>query len=325
MTGEHLRGISVYSIATAVLVTVLLSASMASALFFQDGTQDEVLGSVQYYVFKKGDKVSAVARNFDVGIQALLDANNAKGRPKRFKAGDTLVIPSAHVLPRVRSEGIVINLAELRLYLFRKNGAPVSYPISIGKEGWETPLGETAIVRKRANPVWIPTPALLAEDPGLPRSVPAGPDNPLGAFALNLGWAGFAIHGTNAPDSIGKRVSHGCIRMYPEDIRALFEQVETGTRVTVVDEPYKMGWEGKMLYLEVSPPDLKAPGKRDALQEGIDINLAVIEEAEKAKVLWENVMLAAEARDGVPVPVAIAGRTYSQDKPFRIGLLTEKH
>ena len=123
------------------------------------------------------------------------------------------------MLPDAPRRGIVINLAELRLYYFPNGGEPLSFPIGIGREGWETPLGRTRIVRKTVHPVWIPTNSEHEERPELPQSVAPGPDNPMGDYALYLGWGGYAIHGTNRPSSVGQRGSHGCIRLYPEDMQ----------------------------------------------------------------------------------------------------------
>lgn len=286
--------------ACGILAWCLFSASVATSQM----ARDDVIGEVISYAFRADDTVAKVARRFDVGFQALLDANPGK---KSFKKGDLVTLPTAHILPSVRHEGVVINLAELRLYLFSPDAPPQSFPISIGKEGWETPLGETVIARKRENPVWIPTPALRKEDPSLPLSVPPGPANPLGAYALNLGWPGFAIHGTNVPDTIGRRVSHGCIRMYPEDIKVLFEAVATGTKVTVIDAAYKLGWRNNLLFLEISSPRRNARNERRILPPITEIHEAVRREAGAANIVWDAVATAAKQRDGVPVPVATAG------------------
>ena len=133
-----------------------------------------------------------------------------------------------------------------------------SHPIGIGREGWATPTGEAAVTGKARDPVWYPPASVRAEhaelgDP-LPSIVPAGPDNPLGAFAMGLSMPGYLIHGTNKPAGVGMRVSHGCIRMYPEDIEQLFDKVPVGTPVQIINQPVKLGWLADTLYLEIHPP-----------------------------------------------------------------------
>lgn len=169
-------------------------------------------------------------------------------------AGERIILPMRHILPEAPRKGIVINLAEMRLYHFKTPGkAPTTYPISIGRDGLQTPQGTTKISRKKDGPTWRPTKRMRDEDPNLPVSVPPGPENPLGTHALYLGWPQYLIHGTNKPYGIGRRVSSGCMRMYPEDIVKLFPEVPVGTPVTVVDQPIKAGWIGSGFYVEVSP------------------------------------------------------------------------
>jgi L,D-transpeptidase ErfK/SrfK len=141
----------------------------------------------------------------------------------------------------------------LRLFRFGGDGTVMTFPISVGREGWDTPTGVTQIVQKRKDPTWTVPASIRAQDPKLPAVVPAGPDNPLGQYALSLGWPGYLIHGTNAPSSIGKPASHGCMRMYPEDIESLFGAVEVGDTVTVIDTPITLGQSGGKLYLQVTP------------------------------------------------------------------------
>lgn len=290
----------------AGLAGILACLAFAPTMLKAEIAADEVIGKVIYYTFSEEDSLAEVARRFDVGIQAVMDANKDKKNSKAFKPGARVILPAAHVLPPVRHEGIVINLSEPRLYLFTMAAPPKSFPVSIGKAGWETPVGETSVVKKRPNPTWVPTDALRAEDPTLPLSVPPGPDNPLGAFALNLGWPGFAIHGTNMPETIGRRASHGCIRMYPEDILTLFNAVEPGTRVTVIDAPYKLGWKSRTLFLEIPAPRRQGKHAGNVFPSISEINKAIREKAGAARIEWEAVDRALKLRDGVPV--AVAGR-----------------
>jgi L,D-transpeptidase ErfK/SrfK len=232
----------------------LAIAATPAAAEIPDG---DIVGTVQTYTVQKGDSVFSIARRFDIGAVELLAANPSITSAKPA-TDEVLTIPTAHILPQGVRTGIVINLAELRLFYFKPDGDVLTFPVSIGRAGWQTPTGTTEVVRKRKNPTWTPPASIRAEDPSLPEVVPAGPNNPLGQHALSLGWPGYAIHGTNAPASIGKPASHGCVRMYPEDIETLFGVVEVGTPVTFIDTPVKYGWRDGALFVEVTPDQAQA-------------------------------------------------------------------
>jgi L,D-transpeptidase ErfK/SrfK len=178
--------------------------------------------------------------------------------------GAPVVIPARHIFPQAERTGLVINLPEMRLYYFpkpEKGKKPVviTYPISIGRMDWRTPLGRTTVIRKQKDPTWIPpqslkNEAIAAGNPPLPDIVPPGPKNPLGRHALYLGTTGYLIHGTDKPFGIGMRVTHGCLRMYPEEVEKLFDQVAVGTPVQLVNQPIKLGWLADSLFIELHPP-----------------------------------------------------------------------
>ena len=173
--------------------------------------------------------------------------------------GSEIALPMQHVLPDAPRRGIVVNLADMRLYYFRDDEwPPQTFPIGIGHGVNRTPTGVTWVTARREDPTWIPPPSLRAAEPGLPAAIGPGPDNPLGAFALNLGWPNYVIHGTNRPYGIGRQVSGGCIRLYPDHIAVLFARVAVGTPVTIVDQPVKLGWFGGELYLEMHPTQSEA-------------------------------------------------------------------
>lgn len=269
---------------------------------------DDVIGLPTLYVTVEKDTLLDVARSYDLGYVEIRAANPGID-PWLPGAGKTLKLPTQHVLPDAPHRGIVINLPELRLYYFPAQGAPVSFPIGIGGEGKETPLGQTRVVAKRTHPTWIPTKSEHEENPDLPAVVPPGPDNPMGDYALYLGWQGYAIHGTDRPYSIGRRDSHGCIRLYPEDIEKLFHLVAVGTPVAVVDQPAKAGWAGGMLYLEVHPEvsdadSIESQGKPRS-SAPVDAKAVVLKAAgEKANDLdWHRIGLAERQRSGIAVPV----------------------
>jgi L,D-transpeptidase ErfK/SrfK len=268
----------------------------------------QLIGLPTRYVTQEQDTLLDVARTYDVGYVEMRAANPGVD-PWLPGNGTELVVPTQHLLPDAPHRGIVINLAELRLYYFPDKGEPRSFPLGIGGEGKETPVGRTQIAAKRPHPVWVPTPSEHAENPDLPQSVGPGPDNPMGEYALYLGWKGYAVHGSNKPYSIGRRDSHGCIRMYPEDIEWLYQKVAVGTPVTVVDQPAKAGWSGGELYLEVHPTQQDA----DALEEqgtpqstlAIDADALIAKAAgfDAGRLDWYTIHLTEVRRDGVPVQV----------------------
>jgi len=211
------------------------------------------VGELRQYVIQQGDVFPDIARRFDVGYTALVAANPGVD-PWVPGVGRTITIPSIYILPDAPHQGIVLNLAQWRLYYFPPGGGRVeTHPLGLGVIGKTTPIGTTRIVRKEPNPTWSPPHSIRAERPELPATVPPGPDNPLGAFALRLGWPSYLIHGTNKPDGVGRNVSHGCIRLLPEDIARLFAAVTVGTPVRTVDQPVTAGWIGDGLYVQVYP------------------------------------------------------------------------
>lgn len=225
------------------------------SLTFKILPNNDIIGSKQSIIFKKNDNLQSIARNFDLTITEVILAN-PKINPKDIKLGTKLVIPTEFILPSVPRRGIVLNLAEFRLYYFFADQKTVAtFPVGIGRLGWKTPLGETKIIRKREHPTWFPPDSIRQhyanKGKSLPDFVPPGPNNPLGDYAMNLGWNNYLIHGTNVPNSIGLRSSSGCIRMYPEDIKELFNLVNIGTLVSVIHEPFKVGKFGNELYMEV--------------------------------------------------------------------------
>lgn len=238
-----------------------LPMPMAMSEFIIDPKHDEVIGELQVVRAHHEDTLSDIARRFNVGYEEIVAANPGVD-PWLPKAGTEIIIPSQWVLPNVPRSGIVINLAAMRLFYFPtpKKGEPqrvITHPVGIGRIEWKTPQGRTRVIAKAEAPTWIPTASIRREhaengDP-LPASVPPGPDNPMGSHVLRLGWPEYAIHGTNKPASIGLRGTHGCLRMYPEDIASIFKQVPVGTPVTVINEPFLAGFRDETLMLQTYP------------------------------------------------------------------------
>lgn len=234
---------------------------VATDEFEFDPQREDVVGTLQVIKANEEDTFSDIARRFNLGYEEMVSANPGVD-PWLPHAGTEIVIPTQFVLPDAPRKGIVINLAAMRLFYFppAKPGEPqrvITHPLGIGRVEWKTPEGTTTIVSKTESPSWIPTPSIRKEhaengDP-LPAIVPPGPDNPLGTHVLRLGWPTYSIHGTDKPPSIGLRGSHGCMRMYPEDIVRMYHDVPIGTQVRVVNQPQLFGWRGRALYLQAYP------------------------------------------------------------------------
>jgi len=257
---------------TLLLASLLLLAAATRAEIYELPPEGfDVIGAVTTITARHEDTLVDIARRHGLGYQDIVRAN-PDVNPWVPGEGAEVVLPTRFVLPPGARKGLVLNLAEYRMYYFPppRDGEPalvMTYPISIGRMDWETPLGNTSVVAMARDPAWYPPQSVRDEhaadgDP-LPRVVPAGPDNPLGTRAIRLGLPGYLIHGTNRPAGVGMRVSHGCIRMLPEDIEFLFEQVGVKTPVRIINEPIKLGWEGDTLVMEAHPvlesamPDLE--------------------------------------------------------------------
>ena len=262
------------------------------------------------------DTLIHLARNNELGFVELRAANPTLD-PWIPGAGKRITLPKQHLLPEAPRKGIVINLAEMRVFYFKDPGEePLTFPISIGREGLKTPTGTTKIVRKKKEPTWRPTARMRKEDPELPAVVPPGPDNPLGTHALYFGWPQYAMHGTNKPYGIGRRVSSGCIRMYPEHIAEFYPMVPVGTRVTVVDQPVKVGWIEDKMYVEVSPTqDQSIKIEEDGVLKSYEITAEdmkriTLKAGEHAdKIDWTKVRRAVQEHRGYPI--AVLNKSYN--------------
>jgi len=264
------------------------------------------------YAAKQSDSLIDLAVELDLGFLELFAANDGVD-PWLPGAGTEIVIPTTHLLPDGPHKGIIVNIGDQRLYYFPGNGKPVeSWPIGIGREGFDIPMQQFSISAKRKNPTWVPTASMREAKPELPASVGPGPDNPLGDYALNLGSSLYRIHGTNLPYGVGRRVSSGCIRMYPSDIETLFNSVSIGTPVRVVNQPAKLGWIDGELYLEVHPEgdqldDLEVnytfePRLAPAFEEQV----AQAAGDEVGRVDWAVVVRSWAHRTGVPMRITRA-------------------
>ncbi|MDD3760395.1 MAG: L,D-transpeptidase family protein [Acidithiobacillus sp.] len=276
---------------------------------------NNVVGEIRYLSARHEDTLVDIARQQDIGYDALRAANPGVD-PWLPKAGTQILLPSEYILPATPRRGIVINLPAMRLFYYPPHGNTVdTFPIGIGREGWNTPTGTTTITAKIRDPSWTPPASIRAEhakngDP-LPAVVGPGPDNPLGQFALRLGWKGYLLHGTNKPYGVGMRVSHGCIRLMPNDIEALFAQVAPGTVVQVVDQPWLWGERDGSYFLQVFPPLHENPDTREQeqafrrwLQEQIPTGM---------QISWVKALQVFREADGVPTLIAVRDPTTDTD------------
>ncbi|ACH37992.1 peptidoglycan L,D-transpeptidase, YkuD family, LysM domain-containing [Citrifermentans bemidjiense Bem] len=289
------------SIPLSIILFLIAAAlpSLASAATFQKA--EGIIGAIQQYIIGKDESLVEVARRFDVGYYSIINANLGID-PFVPKPGTIVTIPTEWIVPRVQSDpDIVVNLAEYRLYLFPqgKFGAVFTFPLGIGDEGAETPLGTYTVIQKITSPSWHVPDSIRHEVPGLPSIVPPGPSNPLGTHALRLSRANILIHGTNRPWGIGRRSSHGCLRLYPEDIATLFELAHIGMSVVVVYQPFKICVRDGKVLIEVHRCRENEPTVGQALKRLYDEGLL-------AKTDFSKLVRAMLEKKGVPVEVSLA-------------------
>jgi L,D-transpeptidase ErfK/SrfK len=248
----------------AVLFLSFVAMPLHAAVYPLPAAPNSVIGEIQYVTAKHEDTFLSLGRQYGVGFEEMVAANPGVDAWVPGE-GTRVLIPSRFILPNAKREGIIVNLSEHRIYYFPKPkpGKPAevqTFPVSIGKMDWKTPLGLTHVATKIMNPTWYPPESVRDEHASrgdfLPRVIPPGPNNPLGEFAMRLAITGgsFLIHGTNNPDGIGMDVTHGCVRMFPEDIEFFFREVPVNTPVLIVNQPHKMGWSGDKLYMEIHKP-----------------------------------------------------------------------
>jgi L,D-transpeptidase ErfK/SrfK len=268
---------------------------------------DDVVGQIFMLSTRYEETFSDIARIYDIGYRQMVAAN-PEVDPWLPGEGSEIVIPQQYVLPPGPREGVVINLAELRLYYFPQDRPVViTYPIGIGREGWSTPTGETSVIGKRKDPSWTVPESILQEHEAdgnpLPPVVPPGPDNPLGNRAIYLGMNGYLLHGTNKPYGVGMRVSHGCIRLYPENVERFFEEVQTGVPVRIIDKPFKAGWLKGELYVQIHPPLSEYVEERgNNHTELVDAVIGKLGE-DRRRPDWDQLQSFAEQKTGIPMPL----------------------
>lgn len=309
-------------VSTAQIIAVT-HAPLQTRRFPDVAASVEVLGDLQVLSARHENTFSDLAQRHNLGYQELRAANPAVD-PWLPGEGTPVYLPTLRIIPDAPRDGIVINLPSMRLLYFSgvddagtRQALPTvaSHPVGIGREGWATPTGAMHVTQKTRNPTWYPPASVRAEhaaagDP-LPAAVPPGPDNPLGLFRLRLSRPNYLLHGTNKPAGVGMRVSHGCIRLYPEDIEALFEQVPVDTPVYIVDQPVLAGWRDDRLYLEVHQP--LAEDARDLAREAERVIAAALQRGDATDAQPDAALIAQLVRERRGLPVPILGGPKSLD------------
>lgn len=318
------------SVFFSILISIVLVPVAYAKDYYLHNQEDSVIGELDAVVVSHDHTLLDIARDYGLGYNdiKLLNPSIDTWLPD---AGQVIELPLQFILPNVERQGIVLNIPEMRLYYFPpvEENNPIkviTYPLGIGRAGWETPYKKTRIIDKKQYPDWRPPESIQREheeagDP-LPKIVKAGPDNPLGDYALRLGLPAYLIHGTNKPWGIGMRVSHGCIRLYPEDIYELFNSVKIGTEVNIVNMPYKLGEKDRVLYLEIHPPLETITGDEElvgavnaataketvddvSFDSVIDMIMESVQRSGEYEIHWGIARLAFEEAKGVPVAIGI--------------------
>lgn len=284
-----------------------------AATFDLPKSSENIIGNLQHITAQYEDTLVDLARRYNIGYKEIRLANPGVD-PWLPGENTPVVIPTQFILPDAPRKGIVINVSEMRLYYFPKpsrgkRAKVITYPISVGRQDWKTPLGLTRLKQKVRDPTWYP-PASIREEHAadgdqLARIIPPGPENPLGRYALQLDLSGYLIHGTNKPNGVGMQVTHGCMRLFPEDIEILFREVSVGTPVRIVDQPYKAGWKSGLLYLEIHPPLTNRNGQIRDLTPVVKSVIAATRDKDKHSVDWQTVQLLASNPQGIPKPISV--------------------
>jgi len=296
--------------ALALYCFLLVCAGAQAITLRMPAPGDDVVGEVMTIeIARYENTLNDYAEAYGFGFRELMAANPGIN-PWVPGEGRKVVLPGEFILPPGERVGVVINLAEQRLYFYQPDGKTViTYPVGIGREDWQTPLVSTTVTRIVKDPSWTPPASIRAEhaamgDP-LPAVVPPGPDNPLGPWAVRLATPGYLIHGTNKDIGVGMRVSHGCMRLYNGDVEDFARRVKPGTPVRIINSPVKVGWKGGEMYVEVHEALEEQRGAHVPEVEVADgIHIANRLAREPVEIDWVEAKSAAVERSGMPVRVS---------------------
>ncbi len=298
----------------ASLACYLVSSHAMAAVFSLPQSQEALIGQVSHAAVQANTPMMQVGEKYDVGFNALQNANPQFNLAKPLATQSNMQIPEAHLLPNMPRQGIIVNLPEMRMYYFLPSSNVVyTFPVGIGKIGNTIPIVTTEITRKKQNPNWIAPPDIREFDlktQGIvvPPVVGPGPNNPLGPYAIYMKLPTYLIHSTIFPESIGKRASFGCIRMYQFDVQTVFQTVQRGMPVVILNSPVKVGWHSDHLYMEAHPPLQEHSSDVDSTLPGIVHAITQATTGKPVLVDWQQVTYLAAARDGVPHDVAFSIR-----------------
>lgn len=299
----------IISIISVSLLSLTISNLSFAAAYHLPRSSESLIGDIEYSRIHVGDSATTIAEKYNIGYNSIQNANPQLDLDKILPEGADLLVPTQHILPNQGRRGVVINLPEMRMYYYPENSREVlTYPIGIGKIGKTIPIKRAVVTRKKENPTWVPPKDIreynLRKGIVLPRIMPPGPDNPLGNYAIYMSIPTFLMHSTIYPESIGRRASFGCIRMYESDIEDLFPAISTGTPITIINNPIKFGWQNKELYMEAHHP-------LEEFHDGISALPEIIKEVanetnnEATLVDWQGVYYLSKERDGVPHDIGI--------------------
>lgn len=288
------------------ILPLIFAAGQATAAKMPLPSDGDLIGQVQIRVAKHEDTFADIGQELDFGYLEMVAANPHVDAWLPG-AGTKITLPSMYILPPGARSGIVMNLAEYRLYYYPKNQQVVyTFPIGIGREGWSSPISDTRIIVKTPNPGWIPPESIRKEhaeagDP-LPRYVPPGPDNPLGPYKMTLALPGYLIHGSNKKFGIGMRVSHGCFRMLNHNVLELAELVKVGESVRIINQPYKLGVRDGELYLEAHTPldDDGEPSVVDRHAMVMELLLSREDLQDRVDIDWDLLREVVAEQSGIP-------------------------
>ena len=267
----------------------------------------DLIGEIRHATATQEDTLPLIARRPSIGLNEI---ELATAHPPRSLPGPgpPVLLPTRYILPSGERRGIIINIPEMRIYYFTDAGIR-TWPIGVGREGWTIPYKNGKVIGRQQNPAWYPPKSIRLEhaadgDP-LPLVVPPGPDNPLGAYALRLSLPGYLIHGTNKKYGIGMRVSHGCIRLYPQDIAELYSLAPVGTPFRIINEPMKLGIEGHRLYLEMHPPQVENNLSPDTFAAQLQQRITAHTSGSHVKLDWDIIHHTLNNPNGVPVAIGL--------------------
>lgn len=291
-------------------ISLLISNQVFATAYVVPAENESLIGKKQYSATHSGETVASIAKKYDLGYNAIVSANPQIDFNYVVQPNQPLQVATQHLLPNQPREGIVINLPEMRMYYYLPGSNKVlTYPVGIGKIGKTIPIKRAVVITKKKDPTWTPPEDIrefnLQQGIELPKVMPAGPDNPLGPYAIYMSIPTYLIHSTIFPESVGTRASFGCIRMYESDIEDFFPSVKRGIPIVITNSPVKVGWQKDHLLMEAHQPlsehendyESSLPGAVSLINSASDTTPTLVD--------WQLVYYIAKTRDGLPHDVGV--------------------